>query len=503
MKRPSGASHQHALSIGAAIAAMFLLTGGVSVSCSGDPALDPSRPGNPSNPSTPGSTRPASAALGQWAPNTTYDTCTQAFHDTFFVIGPDGKRYPTWHSPTAVDPANGRECSFGHEHGRDPRGSALWEFARDHFAFDDNRNGVIDPTERDLSGIPFGYVAEQLIAFNAANGIGNANRIEDHVGYKVAWENSLRRDRVVNGQIQSFDLFCDVLTVVHQETHAGESLASNLHQLTYAIDCNRGAEVSRYSVKLLANVMATFGDPASFVANVPGLGFQTVTYGVAQPPTSPDGGSELGRVAPTIDNVRNDIFVPALQTSNFALGLVETWTSAVSLVRTSGGELASFDPQFTVYSPSRYYDPAALNGVARSIDLCYTGLDAGGQFIDDPTRAGSIVRQTRGVECSSIAPSGPATARVARIAFDDPRSPFNGCRREVSFAVSAVRNGGGGTIWYSDPYGRSAQTTSFTGAVKQYVSAIDNTTQGIQLAPKAFGGDLSNCAPGSGIHAPN
>ncbi|MGH6608689.1 MAG: hypothetical protein ACRECQ_00380, partial [Burkholderiaceae bacterium] len=224
-----------ARSIYAALAAMFLLTGGVSVSCSGDPALDPSRPGTPSNPSTPSqSNRPASSALGQWLPNTTYDTCTQAFHDTFFVVGPDGKRYPTWHPPTAVDPANGRECSFGHEHGRDPRASALWEFVREHFAFDDNRNGVIDPAERDLSGVPFGYVAEQLIAFNAANGIVNANRLEDHYGYKIAWENGVRRERILNGQVQSFDLFCDVLTVIHQETYSADSLASNLHQLTYA-----------------------------------------------------------------------------------------------------------------------------------------------------------------------------------------------------------------------------------------------------------------------------
>jgi hypothetical protein len=113
------------------------------------------------------------------------------------------------------------------------------------------------------------------------------------------------------------------------------------------------------------------------------------------------------------------------------------------------------------------------------------------------------VRQARGVECSSIAPNGPATARVSRIAFDDPRSPFNGCRREVTFAASTVRNGGGATIWYTDPYGRGARATSFTGGVKQYVSAVDNTTQGVTLAAKIFGGDLSNCQAGAGIHAPN
>jgi hypothetical protein len=501
MNRIGAAFRSRALPISASLTAMFLLTGAISVSCSGDPALDPSRPANPSNPS--GTSRPASAAMGQWFPNTTYDTCTQAFHDSFVVVGPDGKRYPTWHPPVALDPANGRECSFGHEHGRDPRASALWEFARDHYAFDENRNGVIDPTERDLSGIPFGYVAEQLIALNAATGDSDANRFEDHVGYKIAWENSVLRERVINGQVQTFDLFCDVLTVVHQESHAAESLASNLHQLTYAIDCNRGADVSLYSVKLLANVMATFGDPASFVANLPVTGFTEIAFGIAQPATSPAGGVELGRVISAIDNVRNDIFVPSAQTSNFSTGLIETWFSAVSLLKQDGAELASFDPAFTVYSPSRYFDPDAINGIARSIDICYSGLDAAGEFIDDPFRAGSIVRQARGAECSSIAASGPATARASRIAFDDPRSPFNGCRREVTFAASTVRNGGGATIWYTDPYGLGARAASFTGAVKQYVSAVDNTTQGVTLAAKTFGGDLSNCQTGAGIHAPN
>ena len=262
----------HPLRIGALLGALFLLTGAVEVSCSGDPSLTPGRPSDPSNPG--GSNRPPSAAMGQWTPNATYDTCSKAFHDTYFVIGPDGKRYPTWHPPVATDPASGRDCTFGHEHGRDPRGSALWEFARDHYAFDENRNGLIDAAERDASGIPFGYVAEQLIVFNAANGISGSDRIEDHVGYKIAWENSVRRERVVNGVVQTFDLFCDVLTVVHQETHSAESLSSNLHQLTYAIECNRGAEVTRYSVKLLANVIATFGNPASFVANLPGQDLQ-------------------------------------------------------------------------------------------------------------------------------------------------------------------------------------------------------------------------------------
>ena len=62
-----------------------------------------------------------SAAFGLWTPGPG-DTCTKDIHDQYSVVGPDGKLYPTWHPP--VDPATG--CTFGHEHGRDPRGSNLY-----------------------------------------------------------------------------------------------------------------------------------------------------------------------------------------------------------------------------------------------------------------------------------------------------------------------------------------------------------------------------------------
>ena len=81
----------------APLAAMFLLTGSAVISCDGTSDDDPDTPTN--------GTRPNSAAMGKWTPNTDHDTCTQAFHDTYFVIGPDGKKYPAWHPPTASDPA--------------------------------------------------------------------------------------------------------------------------------------------------------------------------------------------------------------------------------------------------------------------------------------------------------------------------------------------------------------------------------------------------------------
>ena len=66
-------------------------------------------------------------AFGIWQPGQ-HDTCTKGDHDSYQVVGPDGKIYPTWHPPVG---ANG--CTFGHEHGRDPSGSALYAERSDSF----------------------------------------------------------------------------------------------------------------------------------------------------------------------------------------------------------------------------------------------------------------------------------------------------------------------------------------------------------------------------------
>ena len=146
-------------------------------------------------------------------------------------------------------------------------------------------------------------------------------------------------------------------------------------------------------------------------------------------------------------------------------------------------------------SPSRYFNVATLNGLARTVDLCYIGFSIAGELIDDPLRAALIVRQARGPECSGIAPNGPATPRVTRIPYDDPRSVFNGCRRNVTLGATRITNGGGSTIWYSDPYGRAARAGSFIGGVKQYVEVVNNSTAG-DIDRVAFGADLDPCLLG-------
>jgi hypothetical protein len=108
------------------------------------------------SPTPPVATGP-SVAFGIWAPGPN-ETCTKAQHDAYSVVGNDGKVYPTWHPP--VDPTG---CTFGHEHGRDPRGSDLY---------------------RSVGDVPFGLANEALEVWDPAN-----PRREDHVG-KIEWENN-------------------------------------------------------------------------------------------------------------------------------------------------------------------------------------------------------------------------------------------------------------------------------------------------------------------------
>src|SRR3989442_6679457 len=79
-------------------------------------------------------------SYGIWTPGPR-DDCTAEVHNSYSVVGPDRKLYPTWHPP--VDPVTG--CSFGHDHGRDPRGSALYA---------------------EVGPIPFGYANDQLDVYD-------------------------------------------------------------------------------------------------------------------------------------------------------------------------------------------------------------------------------------------------------------------------------------------------------------------------------------------------
>ncbi len=331
-----------------------------------------------------------SMAFGHWTPSK-WDTCSKAFHDSFSVVGPDNKTYPTWHPPSAVDPATGRSCTFGHEHGRDPSGSKL-----------------LTDLQRIYGGVLFGHGNEQLDVHNQAKGITNGMRHEDHVGHKIEWENNVRLSESVSvgGSSRRYlNVTCDFLMKVHQGTHSQDAFTNNMHELVYAMQCNDGPNGS-IGTKTIVTKMVLFGRPGTFSEGGFAGGFNTIAVPAAPSPlNSPNGPSGTLRSLPTISRVRQSIWVRPGQWSQFSLGLYEDWVSA-NYISSGASQILYFDPHFAVFSPSRYYDPAMPNGLGRSISVCWGSETVNG-----------VVEKARGGDCVWATNYG---ANKTPIPFDDP-----------------------------------------------------------------------------------
>ena len=354
-----------------------------------------------------------SLAYGLWTPGPG-DTCMTEDHDRHATIGPDGLLYPTWHPP--IDPATG--CSFGHEHGRDPRGSALHDAVGD---------------------MPFGYANQQLDTWDP-----DMRRHEDHVGHKVEWENDVAL-HFDGGAGLVLSIRCDVLTKLHQGTHSRDAFTNNLHELIYHVRCSDG---TRMGVTMLTAI----GNAGEFVASCDRD--RRIVAGTPTPPTSPDGGGH--RAIPDRQCIEQLMLVPAGQHANVQGALRESWETSNVVRRADGRTLAHFNPYYQVVYPSRYYDPTQPNAVGRPLDACR-----------ELTAAGDSARGAR--ECDE--------SRTAA-AYDDPRSAFNGVVRFVDVNSNDLRNADGPEVWYTDPLGRNGRTEPFPGAVRQYLARMDNTGRG-------------------------
>jgi hypothetical protein len=379
------------------------------------------------------------ASFSIWTPGSR-DDCTAAQHDAYSVVGPDRKRYPTWHPP--IDPATG--CSFGHDHGRDPRGSALY---------------------REVGAIPFGYANEQLDVYDPLT-----TRHEDHFGHKVEWQNDIAMHFGSEAADALFAVRCDVLTKLHQGTHSKDAFTNNLHELAYHIRCSDGTE-------LHITMLAAIGEPGQFVRSCDGA---TVAVGPATPPNSPSGGGE--RIIPDRTCVDRDILVPAGQFSNFGT-LHESWQTSNVIRRDDGHTLAFFNPYFQVSRPSRFYDAALVGITGRPIDVCYEVTPAG--------------ERARGQDCDVSTGSGTITG----VTFDDPRSVFDGVSRVVDVNSNFVANASGPEVWYTDPFGRHGRTQPFPGSIRQFIARIDNDRGGLELAGPTIGRNRDYGGPR--VHAPN
>ena len=382
-----------------------------------------------------------SSAMGTWKPGR-FDSCTQAVHDQYAVTGPDGKRYPTWHPP--VDPATG--CTFGHEHGRDPHGSALYPLVGD---------------------VPFGVANEALLAWQPGS-----MRHEDHVGHKIEWENNVQLHYSVNGARVPFGVYCDWLAKLHQGTHSPDALVNNTHEIYYAVRCTDGTMIQ-------ATLLSRIDRVSRFERSCQKGTFVRVDL-------TPMPGQLNGRgtrLIPDRTCADKHILVPSGKWSAYS-AFYEDWVTSNYLRDSTGRQIAYFDPHVAVFNPARYHHPTLATRLGYTLDLCYERIGSG-----------STQRRARGGECDWGTNGGSLV-----FPWDDPRSPFNGSHRETYFNQTTLNNAGGPTTWYTDPFGGNASRTPFTGAIAQRVASITNTRP-YPLESQAVGANRSY--GGRGVHAPN
>ncbi|HET9441331.1 MAG TPA: hypothetical protein VFO52_14235 [Longimicrobiales bacterium] len=355
----------------------------------------------------------ASVAYSLWTPGAN-DTCTRQDHDRYSTVGPDSLLYPTWHP--AVDPVTG--CSFGHEHGRDPRGSALYA---------------------DVGPLPFGYANQRLDIYDPG-----MRRHEDHVGHKVEWENGVDL-HFDGGGDAVLSIRCDVLTKLHQGTHSRDAFTNNLHEIIYHVRCTDG---TRMSVTMLTAI----GNAGEFVASC--NRDRTIAAGTPTPANSPDGGGH--RAIPDRQCIEELMLVPPGERANVQGALRESWETSNVVRRADGRTLAHFNPYYQVLFPSRYFDPTQINNVGRPLDVCR-----------ELTAAGDSARGASECEHSHTAAS-----------YDDVHSAFNGVLRFVDVNSNDIRNADGPEYWYTDPLGRNGRRDPFPGSIRQFIARIDNTGRG-------------------------
>lgn len=407
------------------------------------------------------------AFMHNWTPVPGVDTCPKSLHDSYSVRGPDGKLYPTWHPARVTDPATGKTCTFGHEHGDDPRTSKLYGWVSAFYS---------DSAHPDQSGLPFGLPAE------ASDGLPTAHRHEDNPGHKVMVANDVKMTSAdgrgyvkvdVNGTKQT--LTCSFLMEMHMGTHSADAFKNNAHELLYAMKCNDGTAV-------ITSTLSAIGNPNEFTES---CGTNTVVKTSGASEGLPSGRG--ARLIPDRSCVDKHLLVPAGQRSDM-WAAYEVWQTDTTLRKSDGSALVSYDPWLAVRNPSRFYD-------------------------GDPMSVGTLLslRWANKPVNASTSSDGFLKARewpfnlIADSASRDQKStdsPFNGARHDFYVHDTRVDNAGGPTTWYTDAYGNDASTTPRAGAVKQYVSSGSNASWPA-LTRRNFGLGADYGPPGSGVHAPN
>ncbi|WP_169732008.1 cellulose-binding domain-containing protein [Glycomyces arizonensis] len=347
--------------------------------------------------------------------------CASEIHARYWTYGPDGKVYPTWHP--VQDPSG---CSFGHEHGDDPRNSPLF----------------------DESGFPpFGYVSE----VQADSLPDMSQRHEDHVGHKVLVQNV----DVIQGDDGSAFFppqgtvlaNCDILLKIHQGTHSPDAFKNNVHELISNIKCTANGRTVQADVA----VLMPFGVAGGFSpSECPGFGGRFIDVGTPAPADSPSEYVTPGRLiaeSSCVDAIRRgethyDPLYPDPQPFNVS-DMDDFWFGNSQI--NGAGVNFSISPLFYVVNSSRYYDPSQPNNLGRVLDLCYEPDLLGGPGCEEALQAGE------------------------RLEWDDPRSPFTGSLREYRPGGFTLQSSGSTTV-YTDAYGGNVSAAPFEGSIEQHFS---------------------------------
>ena len=220
---------------------------------------DPSRPRSRSPIPTRRSTRsptptPAysDAYLNRnWTP-TAYDTCPKALHDSYSVVGPDGKLYPGLAPADGDQPGDRRALQLRPRARRQPAGVRHLRLGRVRArGARVTRTGPGSRSATRASSSP--STPRRTRARRRASRTTSATRstspttstLLDADGRYVT-----APDPAGGGTIR---VACDYLTKVHQGSHSADATTNNAHELLYAVRCNDGTE-------LLSVTLSRFGD---------------------------------------------------------------------------------------------------------------------------------------------------------------------------------------------------------------------------------------------------
>ncbi len=371
---------------------------GVGASPGADPG--PSGPrnadGSPVSP-PPGTELPPpdavlSQAYGIWEPGP-HDTCSKEIHDRYWVYGPDGKVYPTYHPP--IDPATG--CTFGHEHGRDPAGSDLADIP-----------------------FPFGYVNEQVIA------AGGSPRPESHVGHKIEWydDGGYYED---GSSVDDHDQICDVAYKVHLDSHSDAALANNEHEVFLHARCENGAE-------LIYRALHRFGHRGEFALHCDQGRGPTVVVG----PGDDGAGDRIdGREVAAAPCFEDRVLVPEGGRTDW-FPLDERWTLYQSVDSPDFGRFF-VQLQLFVDLPARYWDGEAI---AYTVDLCYL---TGDRRVRDDELCGPMLAANPDTRIAWDHPASPFDGTARSVFMGDIR--LDNLAGRTDWHTDA-----NGEIWSREPF---------------------------------------------------